>query len=433
MRPTPRGYTLLELTIALGIGVLVISGALALLVAQQRTFQSTSRDRGLQESARVALEQVADHLADAGFGVDPALAFDLGPMTGVRTDRAYASQTFTTTSTTLGGGAACDGVCRDSTTGPDEIVFYARDPAFGPHPLVAAATAGSTSLRLALLPGQSTLDLQPGQVLQIACYTGNMTWAYVTASGAPQLDGDGTAVVPIRNLGGSAFPDQTAFLADGCYQGVASMAGGAVDPATVATAAEVFKVDRYHYFIQSYDRAGAVQPWGTPGTRPYLMLDEGLLDEQGAPVVTVVAPDVEDLQLSYVFPADPATPLVGATPDVAIADDPQGIELAPAAGPPTFSDPPGAASRLDHHPGNIGAVRVGIVVRSAVADLTAPGDTTTIPASGNRPATPGPPGSVRLFLETTVKVPNLSNLAPYYPTYGSAAPAGSRTLNVGGG
>jgi hypothetical protein len=45
----------------------------------------------------------------------------------------------------------------------------------------------------------------------------------------------------------------------------------------------------------------------------------------------------------------------------------------------------------------------------------------------------GPAGYNRIFIETTIAVPNLSTQAPYFPSWAGTAAAGTRTLNVGGG
>jgi type IV pilus assembly protein PilW len=425
-----RGFSLVEMLVALVISSIVIAGAIALMLGTQRHFESTSQDRYLQETARVALGHITSNLRMAGFGVDPAVAFDFGQMANVRMDRAYGNATFSTASFTgQGTVGTCTTLCRDSSEGPDELAFISRDPSFGPHPLTVAANALSTSLTVA-----GKADILKGQILQVVCYTGNQTWAYVQASDAATYSsGSGTTTIPIV-AGGTSFPTQNAWLADGCFSTVATMNGTVVNPTTLGSAAEVFKVDRYRYFISSYDSSGAVQPWGTANTRPFLMLDQGLQDASG-PILTPLLPDVEDLQLSYVFPYDAVKPVVGATVGVDITNDDAGINLAPANGCPAFSDATAAPSRLSHHPGNLGAVRVSLVVRSSSVDITRQ-NSSTIPAAGNRDATAGAAGYLRELVETTIAIPNLSVQAPYYPTYlGTTAtvPSGGRQLNVGGG
>ena len=193
-RDDARGFSLIEMLVALGVGAIVIAGAIALMISTQRHFESTSKDRYLQETARVALGHLSNNLRMAGFGVDPALAFDFGQLATARMDRALGGATFSTTAYPSDSGASCTSLCRDSTSAPDEIVFYSRDPSFGPHPLTVAPAAGSTSLTVA---GQ--VNVQTGQILQVVCYTGAMTWAYVQVSGAPTYN-SGSARGGIRSL-----------------------------------------------------------------------------------------------------------------------------------------------------------------------------------------------------------------------------------------
>ena len=425
--PPRRGFSLVELVIAMAIGAVVVAGATALMLSQQRNFQSTSGDRALQEAARIALGRVSEDLRQAGFGVDPALVFDFGNMTNVRMDRAAKGATFDVAS----ADQACTDTpvaCRDSTLIPDEISFLSRDPGFGPHPLLAGVNAASTELKI-FGPVKTTLGI--GQLLQVLCYGGTMTWAYVQVSGATTTDAKGDVTVPIL-AGTTAFPNQNSSLDEGCFSSVASyLPTGKIDPDSVTSAAKVFKVDRFRYFVQRYDDAGAVKGWGTAGARPYLMLDQGLKDGPlpgGAAILSVVAPDVEDLQLAYIFPNAAADQLVGATAGTALAASDKGIDLAPPSPSPAFSDDPAAPTRLTHHPGNIRGVRVILVVRTPSADPRIPGD--PVPAAGNRAAAPRTDGFRRLLVETTVPVRNLGMLAPYYPSYDLA---GATQLNAGGG
>jgi prepilin-type N-terminal cleavage/methylation domain-containing protein len=426
----PRGFSLVELLVSLVVSTVVIAGAVALMLASQRNFRSTASSRALQETARVALGHVANNLRTAGFAVDPMLTFDLGPMQNVRVDLAFGGAQFTSTSTPSTAGT-CNGLCRDSTTGPDEIVFFSRDPAFGPHPLTAAASGTSTSLTVAG-SANTAAALQRGQLLQVACYAGSMTWTYVQVSGAASYNGNGTVTIPIASTG-TNFTTERGWLADTCFSTVATMVANAISQPSLSSAAEVFKLDRYRYYVQTFDSTGNAVAWGTVGARPYLMLDQGLLDGSGNAIVSPVAPDVEDLQFAYVYPYDAAVPVVGATPGTALANSDAGVNLAPANGGPAFSDDPLAPTRQNHHPGNIGAVRIWVVVRSSDADPSQP-QLTAIPAAGNRAATTGPAGYVRLLVDTTVQLQNYGVTAAYNPSYGSfpAAP-GNRNFNVGGG
>jgi type IV pilus assembly protein PilW len=410
--PRPRGFTLIELVIALGMSALVIASALVLMVGQQRAFRAGSDDRALQEIARVALSRVAGDLRAAGYGVDPALAFDFGAMSAVAMKQKPDG--VTVNAATFRCDTPLD--CRDKIDGPDEIVFLSRDPNFA-KPLRAAAVASSTKLTVA---GPLNTPLHPGQILQVMCYSAPMTWAYVTVSAEVAATAATVKSVEIPIESGSTydFPGQNAAFADGCFSQFM-----AVDPPylpdddALSAAAKVFKVDRYRYFVRRYDG------------RPYLMLDRGGPD--ATPQLEVIAPDVEDIQFSYVFPNATASTLVAATSGVKLSDDAGVIELAPANGFPAYGDDPKAASQTNHQAGNIRAVRVSIVVRTPSPDPSHPdgAEYTTIPAAANRPALGGDPGYRRLLIETTVPTPNLGGKAPSFPMYGTAANA----FNVGGG
>ena len=407
-RAHPRGFTLLELMISLGVSALVIASALAVMVGQQRSFRSGTDDRALQELARVAIGRLSADLRSAGYGVDPALAFDFGPMEQVRMKAGPEGVYFRAASFRCEEGPAC----RDRIDGPDEIVFLSRDPLFA-KPLRAGADADSATLAIA---GPLKTGLPAGQLLQVVCYQPPMTWAYVTVQREVPATDDLSVEVPIVASSTHDFPTQNASLADDCFRvHVTDDPPYAADDPVLAGAARVFKVDRYRYFVQEY------------GGRPYLMLDRGGPD--GSPVLEVIAPDVEDLQFSYLFPNAAADQLVGATAGTVLADGPAGIELAPDTGFPIYGDKAWDAPQRNHQAGNIRAVRVSIVVRTPLQNPVDPTATTVIPAAGNRPELPDVPSYRRLRVETTIIPPNMSARAPLYPMYG-----GSGTyLNVWGG
>lgn len=377
------GFTLVELLVGLGVSAIVIAGALALLVGQQRAHRTTSGERALQESARAGLSEMGMNLRRAGYGIDPWLAFDLGPLTGVPTTTASYACTSPVT-------------CRDQVAGPDEIVFLARDPAF--------------SRRLAALPTGTTLQftvplsaaLSTGQILQIMC-SGGADHAYVTvASTASDLRS-----VTLDTSRSDTFHEQSR-ITSGCF-----MRG--------FSAAAVLKVDRFRYYVATF--ADPAHPLG----RPYLMLDRGLT-EGGQPLLEPVAPDVEDVQFAYVFRNGN---VVGRTPSTRLANAGNGVDL--AAVPPAYDADTADASRNTNHPANIRAVQVSVVVRNPAFDdrFTSAADR-TIPAAANRPAIgDAPAGYRRLLVETTDATRNLDSRAAFMPPFSTNG--GADGLNVGGG
>ncbi len=411
-RTDSRGFTLVELIISLGVSAIVIASAMAMMVGQQRAFRHGTDDRTLQELARVALGRMSADLRAVGYGVDPALAFDFGPVPEekVRMKAGPDGTYFKAASFRCAAGPAC----RDRTDGSDEIVFLSRDPLFA-KPLRAPVNADSDTLRIA---GPLKAPLVAGQILQVVCYTGTMTWAYVSVAAEVPATDALTVDVPIVASSTYDFPTQNQSLASACFQ----MHMTQDPPYTLGdtafeSAARVFKIDRYRYFVRQYDG------------RPFLMLDRGGPDD--APVLEVIAPDVEDLQFSYLFPNAAADPLVGATVGTVLENGPAGIELTPETGFPAYGDSlqeVGGPQR-NHQAGNIRAVRISIVVRTPLQNLADPTTSDVIPAAGNRGQMTGAPGYRRLKVETTVVPPNMAARSPFYPMYGVVG----TYLNVGGG
>jgi type IV pilus assembly protein PilW len=412
-----RGFTLVELLVGIVVSLLAIAAGVVMLAGQKRSFQGSSADRALQETGRMALGSVSQDLRMAGYGVDPAMVFDFGQMTNVPMDRARQGTADTVTfggdsSGTTGFACASPVTCRDSTTGPDELVFQYRNPAFN-HRILSVPS--DTSIEIA---GPLLQPIRAGQVFQAICFTGNMLWAYVRAAADVAATNDARVVVTLRTGQDLDYPLQNSAVSpitgDSCFR---------------TGQARLFEMERLRYFVQSYDATGRVVAWNTAGARPYLMVDRGLVAD-GAPLLDVVAPDVEDLQVSYVFPlAAAGTQVVGATPGTALADAADGILMAPATELiPTYASPRLSAARANHYPANIRAVGVAVVIRAPNPEAQH-GDA-TIPAAGNRAAvTASDPEFRRAVIETSVALPNMESRAPFFPVIEPT----STVLNVGGG
>ncbi len=407
-----RGFSLIELTVATAISLIVVAAGVALLISTQRMFQKGSDDRAMQETARVAIDEVSTRLRMAGYGLEPTFTFDLGQADTVM-DRVPPGS-----AVRFGGyGCATPVTCRDSIDAPDELVFYARDPDFG----MDLTPIGSGTAKLVLSnpsAGTSAVRLRAGQILQVMCYgTGNQwLWAYVTVK--QNVDSTAAAVDVELLPQGSAtldFPSQNNLLGNACFQGGLR---------------RVFKIDRYRYFVAAVDAAGNLQPWETPGTRPYLMLDQGLADADGNVTPVAIAPDVEDVQVSYVFPLSAAdAQVVGAAEGTAVAASEAGIDLAPALGIPSYTTPTLDPRRTTHHPANVKAVRVAFTIRSPRSDPGVFDD--KVPAVANRAEVDGEAGFRRMVFETTTRVRNMDNRLPLFPVYFSDS--GFTGANIGGG
>jgi hypothetical protein len=417
-----RGLTLLELVISMGMTAIIVAAAVTLFLNMHRGYNAGAGDRALQETGQTALVTVGNRvIRKAGYGIDPAYALDFGNLARVQQQALTANQKLSAFQTYA---CAADVRCRDQVggaTGSDELVLYARNPMFS-RPVIAA-DAAAVQLR-----GDLTRPILPGQVLQVMCLSGSRARAYVTASAAVAAatppNPAAVVSVPLQpgvlTAGRSTFPFQNDQLADACFSD-----GNAV----------VAQVDRFRFFVSWYDDAGAVVAPQTAGARPYLMLDQGLVDARGQPVLTPVAENVEDLQLTYFFAPAAANGGVrpsGATPGTSIADEVGSLAVGPAVtvavDPPLLDDPLDAASRTTGHPNNVLAVRVSVVVRSPEPDLALASDAERLlPAAANRAAFLGAAYHRRALFEDTFLLPNLRSGAVIHCAIG-AAPG----MNLGG-
>lgn len=418
----PRGFTLLELVIGLGVSAIVIAAAMTLLIQQQRSYSVTSTDRAQQESGHTALREILARLRMAGYGIDPNLVFDFGPQAQPvpRTDVPTNAVIFDATSTYACASAV---TCRDRTDGSDEVVFYSRNPLF-------SRTITSFAGASLVFRGGLTRPIYRGQVLQVSCLGGSQARGYVqvlrtvlpTATPPDPAELVQVLLEPASLVGAArVFPFENGVSTDTCFG--------------LTTAGEtpvVTQVDRYRFYVQWYSAAGAVVAAQTAEARPFLMLDQGLTDENGTSITVPVAPDVEDLQLSYYFPPPAALQdnrLVAATPGTLA--DADAFPLTVAVTAPSYTDLPDAVSRQSGHPANIQAVRVAVVIRSPEKDLSVASTLERqLPAAGNRGVVVGLPFYRRAVFENTVLIRNLRTAAFAYPQVNPVATEG---FNLGGG
>jgi prepilin-type N-terminal cleavage/methylation domain-containing protein len=406
-----RGFTLLELVMAIALTSLLIAAAMTLLVNQQRAYEAGAGDRGLQEAGQTALIALGDRIRAAGYGVDPGYALDFGDVDRVPQQGLLAPQRLAYFQSYA---CATPVRCRDQKAGAfgtdtDELVFVTRDPMFS-RP-VSSATSSEIHVR-----GELGRPLLAGQILQVMCLGGNRTRAYVTvartvpAAAATPDPGKDVAIALAAGVttgGLTTFPFQNDQLEDGCFS-----SGTAV----------LAKIDRHRFYLTAFtEETGREVPIETAGARPYLMDDSGLTNPDGSAAVAPVAQDVEDLQLTYYFPQAAAGGPVqasGATPGTSIADDVPAVTV--SVPPPAIDDAPGAASRTTGSPANLLAIRVSVVVRSPELDLTLASDVQrTLPVAGNRAPSLGVPGYRRALFEETFAMPNLRSVSVVYCAIGT--------------
>jgi type IV pilus assembly protein PilW len=275
----PRGFTLLEITIALAVSAIALVAAIAAANAQQRAFYSGQKGRAAQNAGRAALLLLEQKLPLAGFGMDAPLALDFGWYTPPA------------------------GFVRDMIDDSDELVFYARDPAYWVPDDVAGEPKGRAWNVTALTSDKVTVTSRPddvfrkGQVLQLVC-PGVLRYAYFTVA----------ATTPPA-AGGPVAVDLVPFVAANPFQQQGELKGHAC----LTTGARMFLIDRYRFYVSKVDVNGR--------TEPYLVLDTGTDRNENREIdpadELLVAEGIESFQVSYVFTSPSLAP-AGETAGTAI-------------------------------------------------------------------------------------------------------------------
>lgn len=381
MRRVGAGVTLVELLVTLAILSVLMVAVTGVILHQTRMYQLGAQGRDAVAASRTSFALLERHLRNAGWGVDPRHAFDFG--------------------------TAAEPLARDSMEGPDELVFFSRDPGF--HRVATRADAAGLTFDTPLAQ-----PMEPGQVLLVICPHG-IGAAYVTVSGMSGPDS-----VSLFSAAG-AFPREP--LPD-CSAGP-----------------YVVKVDRYRFFVADVDE-------GDGAVRPYLLLDQGLERVRGSRGAYDTAshrfPELRDATPGDGAGALPAGALRNLIPLAANVEDFQvaylmnrpeaSWGLSPQPQPPdddgswTFGDAddgqPDAAARApgyEHsyrdalrftgHPANIRGVRISLVTRSS-REVQRHGRR---PARENHAAAEAEDDYYRTLLTTQVLVRNLQSRSEFAP------------------
>ncbi len=433
----PRGITLIEILITVAVTLIVISGAVVSMRAQQRAYLDGRRLRDAQTSARRALLAFEKALPNAGFGMDAALAFDF-------------------TNWTTGPCPTQMGSCADdSTSTSDELTFFARDnrywvPSANGNDLVGNAwriqSVSSSQVVVAARPGDRFLK---GQIFLGVC-PGASTYAYFTAASTATASGATNSFVTIPLVSAVAtnpFLRQDVAAAATCFT-VGGWASATTNPPQDPP--RLFLIDKYRFHVRPV-AVGAV----TGATRydPLLVLDRGL-DLNGDGVVddqdeVILAEGIESLQVAYTF-YNPAIAQAGVTAGTAVTETagtaatatttndaittttfPGTIPAGQTAYQPssfysyTYGPPPDPA-RNTNHQANVQLVRIAVLARSIEPDTEETRRIDQLLPVLNQNAAPawitsyatalgGHDGYQRIVLETTVPLPNMASRAmPYF-------------------
>ncbi|MCP3138955.1 PilW family protein [Pyxidicoccus xibeiensis] len=379
------GFTLLEVLIGTTISSVVLLAVAATVIGVNSVFQGNSLSKQTVEGSRVGMDYLKRTLRLAGYGLDPALAFDFN---------------------TAGlPGNAKDNFVQDltpwGTVITDDLAFRYRDPMY----LRRGHVSGSGPYTLNLEAGTSFgQGFRLGQTLLLACPGG---LEYFLG----RLNADALATANTAAL--TAVPESPAL------------------PACLTNA------DRPAFVLLVHEKRLRVESFGG---RPYLVVRHGwAADSDFDPLVA----NVESFQVAYQMNRPPAssTCCVGqAAPDATegtgtswlLGDE--DVALLPNTGPtrPTYDTQYDAVERYTAHPANIRAVRVGLTVRSSRQQPSQARELEPPPRLLNAPAPAGTDAFFRSTVETSIRVPNMTSRTFFIPDLRNPTDATSKK-NVGGG
>jgi len=387
-----RGFTLIELMMALGITSVVVAGISIILLKQSQASVKQTQQRTLEETGRQALLEIAFAVRMAGAGIAPTAAFDFDRYACISPGDPVSpgcNNNPGTEQAPLTRTPAAPGL-RDKIDGPDELVVSYRDPVFF-RTLTSLTPINATGPYTAALNAPLKTVIKQGRIGMLFC-SGADPISYVAFNSDAAVGDLNVSLRPVTAADGYYPP---APPNDNCF-GTAAFA----------------LVERVRYFVAN-DFDGV----------PALFRDRG---RTGDP--QMLFRGVEDLQLTYTIGPPPPATTTGLVTGPAGCADPNGTVAAQnkwvfglcnqgtpketATPPDWIGDGYDTPNRYTAHPANIRSVEIDIVTRSAqeTADKAGNG----VPALANRPARAADKYSRSVF-KLTEQVPNLLARAALMP------------------
>lgn len=138
-RITHHGFTLVELMIALFIGMIIIGATYAAYISQQRSFTSQDQVAEMNSTSKIALDMISNDIRETGFGVPSDLTIIQRPAACLGINGYLQSISIT-----------------DRTNGTDEITILGGFRLVGN--IAAGVNTGSTTLTLSSISNLNTTD-----------------------------------------------------------------------------------------------------------------------------------------------------------------------------------------------------------------------------------------------------------------------------------
>lgn len=386
-----RGFTLIELLVGITVSSVVLLAVAGTIIAVNNIFQSNTVSKTAVEGSRVGSDFLNRTLRYAGYGLDPAIAFDFGTM-GLPEAR---KDNYTQEVEDWGNFVT------------DDLAFRYRDPMFLRRGQLDGT--GAEPFQLELEPAATFgQPLRQGQAMLIACPGGQ---DYFLGRLTADVAADGTSATLNTALAAGLPGD----VPKSCMTDTGRM------PFVMLVHEKRLRVEAY-------------------GGRPYLVVKHGWAENADFDPIAV---DVESFQVSYQMNRPPANSACCAglpAPDGAVGSGmawvlgdedavvlPKYDDHVPA---PTYSTPYDAPLRYNMNPANIRSVGVGLTVRSA---RPLPSGTKN---QGRRLFNADPVNPEDMFfrttVETSVRIPNMTSRAFFIPELRADGVAGD-IKNVWGG
>lgn len=397
-----NGFTLAEMLVGLTITSIVMVAVTAAVIGVQNSYQAETEVKILTEGGRTALMYIERVVPMAGYGVDPRMAFDVGPLPGgiARDNDNVSLETFSPAQGNMDGGAIIT----------DDLAFRYRDPAW-----LRSGRLNGTTLTVDTPFG---LPLPEGKLLLVVCQGANrMSAGRVGAGGAAAADTT-VELTPAT----APWVNST----DSCLQ-------NGVGPQSPWV------------FLVHEQRLRIVNIGGRPWLVSFRDLAANTLDLTRDNFDPIAA-DVENFQVAFGVPrAPPALACCQTAPDTGLPGDwvfgnsfsggtPEPVFAQPAnvlATQPSYDTSYTDPLRFIGHPANIRSVHIALTMRSTRRDPTskrasAPEDLFNYDA----PAAV-PDGFTRSTFHTIVNTPNILSRSFFLPVLRSASD--TRDLNSWGG
>ncbi len=177
---TNGGFTLVELMIAIVIGMIIIGATYSTYISQQRSFVAQDQVAEMNTTSKIALDMIANDIREAGFGVPEAGTYNINGFTTVITP---TDLTNAPDSITLVGGFRKAGTLCSNAAG--------LDIGPGDTQIVLVPPSGSTTLNNINTTDKKNISI------------GGISFGIVTGGGGA------TTTITLQNMVGRPYPRYT--------------------------------------------------------------------------------------------------------------------------------------------------------------------------------------------------------------------------------